>query len=642
MKTSSISQRVADFLRTYPPFEFMLETDLLALAGKGRVKFHESDEIVFSEGDEREPRFYVVQQGTVKLFKKNEKGEELVDVRVEGDLLGVFWIVQAPQYLHSARTASDTILYAFDTEQFREIAKRNSKVNRYLAAYFSMHPGHERQHVEEEAPLDHLPEIEGWLKMTGNTVSEEARTRLLTCGPEAKVCDVASRLEPGCQEACVVVDAQKRPLGILSEKELLKNVVVAKASVEAPVEQVMNSDFITVVPGLPMGDILLTMLRHRVPFICITQDGSRNTAVLGVLAERYLQLYHGRLPIPLSTEMILAETAEQLSRLRARADELLQYYLSNGIHIDWTIEFLTVVENTLVERALHIARKTVRGQGLTDPQVPFAWLVMHSEGRKERLLRSAQRTGLVYADPPEDKVIACHKWFMALANKTSEILETCGFPTSQRELMANNQEWCCPLAEWKTFYSNWIEHPVESDIITRTPFFDMRVAVGDTDLADSLRDHIHLELERHPNFMPLLANDALENLPPVTIFRDSVMDKSGVLWTSIDTKLHAMLPLVDVARVFALRYGLLSRTSTIERFEEIATIIPQEHLLFEEAAQAMRIALSLQSLTGLTRGDNGQYIRADELSKIDQENFKTVFRTIIKLMEFTAKHFSLK
>lgn len=640
MKTSIISQRVADFLKSYPPFEFMDESDLLALAMNGRVHFHESDEIIFSAGDDRTDRFYVVQQGTVKLFKRAEQSEELIDVRVEGDLLGVFWIVQAERYMHSARTSSDTILYAFNTEQFKAIAKRNSQVNRYLAAYFSMHPGHDTVASTRNpsvAVATHGLASDDVLAMTGKALSDEVHMPLLTCTPEQKIYEITTQL--GCHAAYVVINHDKHPVGVMDEIELLNYVATGRVPASAPVEAVMNKDFATIPPSLSIGDILIEMLHQRYPYLCITKDGTRDTPVLGVIGNRQLQLYCGRLATPLTQEIMLAQTPEHLARLRKLVDELLHYYLNHGISIDWVANFLAASENTLVERLIQIAQEVLVGEGLEDPDIPFVWLAMHAEGRKERVLRSAQRTGLLFADPPPEKFKICQAWFLALGEKVTKLLEQCGLPRSAKGLMANDPQWCLPLSQWKALFSKWISDPVASDIIRLTPFFDLRVVTGDGGLATALRTHIYTELQAHPNFMPLLASDAMDNLPPVTIFRNSVMDKSGVLWTSIDTKLHAMLPLVDVARVFALKYGLLTYTSTIERFEQIADVLSADCSLFKEAAQAMRTTLSLQSYIGLSRGDNGQYIRAAELSKIDQQDFKNVFRTIIQLLEYTAVHF---
>ena len=67
MKTTVIRHRVADFLRSHAPFDALAADDLLALAGSGRVKFHESEESIFEEGDMIGPMVWVIQQGRVEL-----------------------------------------------------------------------------------------------------------------------------------------------------------------------------------------------------------------------------------------------------------------------------------------------------------------------------------------------------------------------------------------------------------------------------------------------------------------------------------------------------------------------------------------------------------------------------------------------
>ena len=640
MKTSTILQRVADFLSKYPPFEFMSVSDRLALAQNGRVNFHESDEVVFAAGEQRSRRFYVVQQGTVKLFKETERGEELVDVRVEGDLLGVFWIVHAERYVHTARTSSDTILYAFDIEHFKDIATHNPQVNRYLAAYFSMHPGH---NFGASAILDDqdFAASDAWLSMAANSLNVGASCPLQTCLPTTKIADAAAKLRPGYQDAVVVVDAQQRGIGLLSEAELLAGVVHAGISIDAAVESIMSREPVTVMPGLPIGGILLKMLRGKSRYACITADGTAQTPVTGLLTDRALQLFHGRLPNLITSEMKLAQTPEELLKLRNRVDELVYHYLENNVSIDWIAEFLMESENTLVQRLIELARNSLLQQGLKEPEVDFVWIAMHSEGRKERFLRSAQKTLLVFGDPSETERSKCQGWFLALGERVSLLLEQCGIPHSARGLMANNAQCCMSLSQWQKKYSDWIAQPQNTDIALLTSFFDLRRVAGSSELLELLQAHIGHEIKAHVGFVPYLAKCALENLPPVTIFRDSVIDKSGILWTSIDTKVHAMLPLVDVARVFALKFLLFNSTATIERFEHVSSLLPEVQGLFEEAAQAMRSTLALQSLTGMRRRDNGQYILASELSKINQQDFKNVFRTIVELLEFTSAHFQL-
>jgi|TARA_B110000438_G_scaffold235332_1_gene232025 signal-transduction protein with cAMP-binding, CBS, and nucleotidyltransferase domain len=54
MKAASIALRMVDFLKRSPPFEFLDEADLVELAGTGRVKLHEIDEVIFTNGQPRD------------------------------------------------------------------------------------------------------------------------------------------------------------------------------------------------------------------------------------------------------------------------------------------------------------------------------------------------------------------------------------------------------------------------------------------------------------------------------------------------------------------------------------------------------------------------------------------------------------
>jgi signal-transduction protein with cAMP-binding, CBS, and nucleotidyltransferase domain len=80
MKTSVIRYRVADFLKQHPPFDAISEQDLLDLSGSGRVKFHESEEYLYYQGDAKSPLIWIIQQGRVELLEKRATGDELHDV----------------------------------------------------------------------------------------------------------------------------------------------------------------------------------------------------------------------------------------------------------------------------------------------------------------------------------------------------------------------------------------------------------------------------------------------------------------------------------------------------------------------------------------------------------------------------------
>ena len=81
MRAASISYRVADFLVRHPPFEWMEEAELVALAETGRVRFHEASEILHDAGEERRADFAVIQQGTVELLDDQDALRDLLRPR---------------------------------------------------------------------------------------------------------------------------------------------------------------------------------------------------------------------------------------------------------------------------------------------------------------------------------------------------------------------------------------------------------------------------------------------------------------------------------------------------------------------------------------------------------------------------------
>lgn len=636
MKTSSISLRVADFLKSYPPFNFIDEENLIRLAGSGKVKFHEGGEIIFQEGKKRDPHFYVIQKGTVNLCRQGSHGEELIDIRAEGNLLGIHWEQSAETYLATAKTTSDTILYVLPIALFGELATKFPKVNAFLRSYYSSSTpaGENNNKGIGEAPSD-------WLNHR-DAARERASRSLLTCSPDDTISHVARLMAPGNQEALIVVNPRRLPLGIITESDLCGKVATGEIPVTDSASNLMTSPVITIPPGLTVGELLLHMLRHRVHHLCVTADGTASSPVIGVVAERDLSLLHGRLPTMLTNEIRVARSPETLAAARSRADELVLHYLETQAPVSWIAAYVSEIDGALTERALWLARQKLAKQGRPGPGMPFCWLAFHSEGRRERLLRSAQRTGLVFADPEEGTGEAAASYYRELAREVRETLLFCGFPLEPRDLRADNPRWCRPLSEWKKHYSTWIAKPIENDILRQTPFFDLRPIAGDFSLAERLTDHIHDELAAHPAFIPLLANDAIANLPPVTIFRDSVMDKSGMLWTCIDTKLHILYPLVDIARVLALEYQLADVPSTINRFQCIAELLPEHASLLGDAIQAINFGFHLQTTFGLRHGNDGQFVRPSDLNLIEREEIKTVFRTVARMLEFSANHFGLK
>src|SRR6266436_3433553 len=135
MKTAAIPYRVADFLKQHPPFQFMDEPDLIALAARGRVKFHEPDEYICWQSSAHTSFIYVIQQGSVSLWDESANPPTLRDIRGAGDSIGMERFNGSPTSLHSVKAASDVVLYALYAADLEPLLARYPQAAQYVAAY---------------------------------------------------------------------------------------------------------------------------------------------------------------------------------------------------------------------------------------------------------------------------------------------------------------------------------------------------------------------------------------------------------------------------------------------------------------------------------------------------------------------------
>jgi len=66
---NTISERIFDFLKNYPPFNLISNATLLEVAQKVEIQYFEKDQIIFSQNDSPHEHFYIIYQGSVRLYR---------------------------------------------------------------------------------------------------------------------------------------------------------------------------------------------------------------------------------------------------------------------------------------------------------------------------------------------------------------------------------------------------------------------------------------------------------------------------------------------------------------------------------------------------------------------------------------------
>jgi CBS domain-containing protein len=639
--SNNIATRIYDFLKNYQPFNLLEPNVLMQVSASVVVKYYEPGQVLFHQDGEPGAYFFVVREGAILLYKEENGEEILVDECDEGDMFGMRPLLAGQSYAFTGKAEEESLVYAIPISVFAPILKENPKVTWYLAKHLAADAGRNfanlhkgRLFLEQDKYLDgqfRLVEIQ----------SLETSKKPVTCPPNFSIREAAVVMSEHRVSSIIVVDEEQRPVGIVTDLDLRSKVVTGKFEATEPVSALMSSPVVTVGTAVTVADVQIEMVRRHIHHLCVTEDGTPKTKVLGVISEHDLIVIQGNNPAVLVREILRSNTAAELRRIRERSERLLEKYIYQEVSISFISNIMSEVNDTLVRRAIDLSMAAMEEAGQPKSSVPFAWLTLGSGGRKEQLLRTDQDNALVFADVPEEELGQTQAYFLALAERVTTVLHEVGFDYCPGKMMASNPLWCKSLSAWKQQFADWILTPDPMHIRYCTIFIDYRPVYGDEALADLLTEHIFKVVEHNPGFLSHMAKSTVENPPPLSFFRNFVVEASGEHKDNFDIKKRAMIPLADAARVLILEAKEGRINNTFQRFERLAELEEQNRELFDSAADAYEILIRYRTLQGLKNKDSGRFFKPEELSKMERLNLKNTFRPIEELITLLTMRFQL-
>jgi CBS domain-containing protein len=283
---------------------------------------------------------------------------------------------------------------------------------------------------------------------------------------------------------------------------------------------------------------------------------------------------------------------------------------------------------------------------LGPPPTQFCWLLMGSEGRREQTIKTDQDNALIYRDPRNDKEAkVCEDYFARFGEKAVEHLKKCGYSADPFGLMASNPKWRMPFSKFRDYLEHLILLPEPDEVLHATIFFDFRSGYGHRSIADALRDHVSTHAKRQDVFLRHLAQDCLTKRPPLSFFRNFIVEKDGEHKNTLDLKEKSMVQFVDFARVLALKHGI-KETNTLERLRLLGEAGHISRDLHDEAHEAYEFLMQLRIVHQLSRINQGKEpnnnIDPGDLSDLEKRTLKEAFGVIGKLHTHLKDEFSLR
>jgi CBS domain-containing protein len=133
-------------------------------------------------------------------------------------------------------------------------------------------------------------------------------------------------------------------------------------------------------------------------------------------------------------------------------------------------------------------------------------------------------------------------------------------------MMATNPRWRQPLRVWRDYFRSWIAEPDEEAQMLASVMFDLRPIGGARHLFDDLQEATLAAAAKNSIFVSHMTANSLKHAPPLGLFRGFATVRSGEHKNQLDLKMNGVVPVVDLARLYALR-GQITEVNTRARLE---------------------------------------------------------------------------
>ncbi|QYJ07808.1 DUF294 nucleotidyltransferase-like domain-containing protein [Qipengyuania flava] len=536
--------QIRAFLAASAPFDRLGEDEVARAARQVTVRYARAGETILEAGTRNE-QLFVLRSGAVEL---RLAGEELTMRLGQGGCFAYPSLLRGGEVRNTTRALEDTLLYCLPAEEFHRLREacpavadyfNESENERIRSAVRDLRANRSSalQHATIDALLTHKQPV--------------------SCGPDLSVAEAAALMSARDVSTLAVCD-EGRLVGIFTDKDLRTRVVAAQRPFDTPIAEVMTSDPRTLPTQATAAEAMALMAAGGFRHIPVRGGAGELVAILSATD---ILAHLGDSAIDTGMLVAKAATPEALIAAAQQIPEGLARMEAGGFHAEHVMRFTSALGEAVHRRAAELA-ETEFGP----PPVPYTLVAFGSLARGEQLVGSDQDNGLVIDDSVDDEGRA---YFERLGTRISDLLDQCGFVYCKGGIMAKNPEQRLTLGEWRDRYARWIANPDEDRVLRATIYFDMRPLHGDAALVGTLHKEVVERTQASGLFVSFLARDAQRSKVPLGFFRNLVLEKSESGRKVFDAKAQAILPVIDIARTFALSEGL-GAIGTTERLEALA------------------------------------------------------------------------
>jgi len=468
-----------------------------------------------------------------------------------------------------------------------------------------------------------------------NLLSTPIRTLIkrapITLSPATPIQAVAVLMRD-LRVSSVLLVEQDHLFGLVTDRDLRNRVVALGLDIARPVSDIATLAPMTVNANSPAFEALLLMARHNIHHMPVMEGHS----ILGMITTTDLTEQHSTSAVYLAGDIYKQDTVDGLKLISGRIKQLQQHLAAADANAYSTGHIITSITDAITIRLINLAEAQ-----LGPAPIDFVWVAAGSQARSEQTAKSDQDNCLILDDTFEE---AKHgEYFKAFSKFVCDGLAECGYIHCPGEMMAMTDQWRQPRRVWAEYFHKWVDQPKPKALMLTCVFFDLRAIHGKPELLDGLRQKVVQHTKGNSLFLAHMVSNALKHRPPLGMFGQITLSKGGDNPHTIDLKHTGIVPIVDLARIYALAAGV-TQANTHDRLE----VSSQAGEVSEQSARDLRDALEFlgklriaHQARQMAQGkapDN--FLALEELSNFERSHLKNAFAVVQTLQGVLGQRYS--
>ena len=627
---------IKGILHKINPFHLLDDHVLTQVAQNTAFRHFAKGAFVVRQGERSQHSLFLIISGTAEITVLDEYDRETVaGLRQEGEFFGETVFLSDEPYPGSVRALTDLTCLTVPHEIFESLLGQQAD----FSAHFSRILAERMRTLYQTLPTSARDDADSLEQPMRKRVSDLMSTPAVTALPTEEIAELARKMTSHNVSSLVIVNTDLRPLGLVTEKDLVGKVLTKGYLLKRlTAADIMSQSIFTVEPTAFYYEALLSMVKNQVKHLVVA-SGDR---LEGIVTIRDLITSRSMGALSIVNSIEAQENIEGLAKASKEIDRVLRALVAEKASSREILQIITEFFDRLTRKVIQVCEQKMVREGYGQPPVSYSWITMGSSGRQEQFVKTDQDNGIIYENVPKEKEEQVSRYFHLLAEKVVEGLYRCGFAKCKGNVMASNPYWCRSFNNWRNAINKWVDELEPENVRMMTIFLDFRHVYGKKSLCDLLRNFVTKRFQKAATALLFLVKDDLAHRVPLNFFKHIITEKSKEHRNMVNLKGAACVHVVDCLRVYSLREGVIE-TNTFKRLEQLTergAFSRDDAELLAVAYETLMTFRIRQSLLQLAQGkEPDNYITPDNLSKREKAALREAFLAVDRLQNLTSYAF---